>query len=265
MSRMTEQGQSRPANGVPAPAKARVMIFGGTSGIGLALAEYYLRQGAEVAVCGRDPRRVAGAAIAGHPQLRMFTCDIADPATVAQVVGDFGAAGLDLLIVSAGQYADAAGIARDRAATLPVLRVNVGGLQHAFDAASRLMLAQGHGQLVAIASIAGLIQDYPGASLYSASKRAAIAICDSYRLALAPHGIAVTALVPGYVDTAALRALNGGDAAGKPFLMSERDAVARMVAAIAGRRARCVFPWRLGALIWLLNCLPGVFKRVRQK
>jgi NAD(P)-dependent dehydrogenase (short-subunit alcohol dehydrogenase family) len=265
---MTEQEQSRPANGAAASAKprpARVMIFGGTGGIGLALAGHYLRQGAEVAVCGRDPSRVAGTAVAGHPQLQVLACDIADPAGVAAVVDGFGAAGLDLLIVAAGQYVDAAGIARDRAATLSVLRVNVGGLQHAFDAAARRMLAQGHGQLVAIASIAGLMHDYPGASLYSASKRAAIAICDSYRLALAPHGIAVTALVPGYVDTAALRALNGGDAGAKPFLLSERAAVARMAAAIAGRRARCVFPWQLHVLIRLFNCLPAVFKRVRKK
>lgn len=263
MSRMSETGQSRrPA---ATSAARRVLIFGGTSGIGLALAGHYLRQGADVAVAGRRPSRVAGTAIDGHPRLSVLACDITDAAAVAAVVDDYGAAGLDLLIVSAGQYADAAGIAGDAAATLPVLRVNVGGLNHAFDAAARRMLAQGRGQLVAIASIAGLMHDYPGASLYSASKRAALAICDSYRLALAPHGIAVTALVPGYVDTAALRALNGGDAGGKPFLLTEEQAVARMAAAIAQRRARCVFPWQLRLLIQLFNCLPAILKRARKK
>ena len=119
--------------------------------------------------------------------------------------------------------------------------------------------------MVAVASIAGLLKDYPGGSLYSASKRAAIAVCETYRKALAPYGIAVTTLVPGYVDTARLRELNGGDAGAKPFLQAEADAVRCMAAAIDARADRCVFPWQLHMLVRFFNLLPLFLRRMRRK
>ncbi|MES2257623.1 MAG: SDR family NAD(P)-dependent oxidoreductase [Pseudomonadota bacterium] len=243
----------------------RIMIIGGTSGIGLALARHYLEQGAQVAICGRDPDKVNGLDIARHRQLQLICCDIADGGGVARVISMFGAEGLDLLIVTAGQYADAASLALAPRSALSLLNVNVGGLHHAFAAASGIMLAQGKGHLVAVASVAGLLDDYPGASLYSASKRAAIAICDAYRKALAPLSIAVTAIVPGYIDTAALRALNRGDASHKPFLLPEHEAVRHISAAIARRDARCIFPWQIHLLVRLFNCLPARLRRLRKK
>ncbi|MBV6323370.1 SDR family NAD(P)-dependent oxidoreductase [Duganella violaceipulchra] len=242
-----------------------VMIIGGTSGIGLGLAQHYWRQGARVAICGRHPRKLDGSPLLGEERVSVHVCDIADRAAVARTVALVAADGLDLLIVTAGQYTDAAAIARDPACSLPVLRVNVGGLDHAFSAAAEAMMARGQGRLVAVASIAGLQQDYPGGSLYSASKRAAIAICDAYRKALAPFGIGVTVIVPGYVDTARLRELNNGDASRKPFLMSEQEAVRRIAAAIARRDECCVFPWQMHALVRLFNALPLWLRRTRKK
>ncbi|MCU6498424.1 SDR family NAD(P)-dependent oxidoreductase [Rugamonas sp. A1-17] len=240
-----------------------VMIIGGTSGIGLGLAQHYWRQGARVAICGRHPGKLEDSPLLREDRISIHACDIADRAAVARTVAAF--AELDLLIVTAGQYTDAAAIARDPASTLPVLRVNVGGLDHAFSAAAEAMMTRGRGRLVAVASIAGLQRDYPGGSLYSASKRAAIAICDAYRKALAPFGIGVTVIVPGYVDTARLRELNNGDASGKPFLMSEQEAVRRIAAAIERRDERCVFPWQMHAMVGLFNRLPVFLQRLRKK
>jgi short-subunit dehydrogenase len=243
----------------------RVMIIGGTSGIGLALAGYYAQQGAVLALCGRDPSRLDGHPITLHAGLRRYGFDIGDRAAVFDAVEDFALEGLDLLVVTAGQYADANALAQDRMRSLPVVRTNVSGLCHAFDAGTQAMLRNGHGQMVVVASIAGLLQDYPNGSLYSASKRAAIAISDSYRKALAPHGIAVTAVVPGYVDTQKLRDLNGGSAQRKPFLQTEEEAVRRIVRAIEGRDARCIFPWQLHAMVRMFNLLPKGLQRYRRK
>lgn len=243
----------------------RVMIIGGTSGIGLALARHYAAQGAQLALCGRDTGRLDGHPLGSDPRVRRYQFDIADRDAVERAVRDFGAEGLDLLVVTAGQYADAAGLAADPARGPALVRTNIAGLVHAFEAAGALMQRQGRGQLVAVASIAGLLKEYPGGSLYSASKRAAIAMCDAYRKALAPYGIAVTTLVSGYVDTARLRELNGGDARAKPFLMPESEAVARMAAAIGRRAERCVFPWRLHLLVRVFNLLPLRLQRLRRK
>lgn len=266
-----------------------VMIIGGTSGIGLGLARHYAGLGARVAICGRHPDKVAGLPLLRDGRVTVHACDIAERDRVAAVVADFAAQGLDLLIVTAGQYTDAAAIARDPRSTLPVLRVNVGGLDHAFSAGAEAMMARGdggaatatsrtvpapepatdaknrRGHLVAVASIAGLQRDHAGGSIYSASKRAAIAICDAYRKALAPFAIDVTVIVPGYVDTARLRELNGGDAGGKPFLMAEDEAVRHIAAAIGRRDERHVFPWQMHALVRLFNLLPPALMRLRKR
>jgi len=243
----------------------RIMIIGGTSGIGLALAGHYAQQGAELALCGRDPSRLDGHPITAQAGLRRYGFDIGDRQAVFDAVGDFAEHGLDLLVVTAGQYADAHALAQDRMRSLPVVRTNVSGLCHAFDAGMQAMLRHGRGQMVVVASIAGLLHEYPNGSLYSASKRAALAISDSYRKALAPHGIAVTAVVPGYVDTQKLRDLNGGSAQRKPFLQTEEEAVRRIARAIAGRDARCIFPWQLHAMVRVFNLLPKGLQRYRKK
>lgn len=243
----------------------KIMIIGGTSGIGLALAGHYHARGAALALCGRNVARLDGHPLVRDARVRTFALDIGDRAAVEAAVHVFGADGIDMLVVTAGQYADAAGLAADPGLGPVLVRTNIAGLVNAFDAAAPLMRAQGRGQLVAVASIAGLQKAYPGGSLYAASKRAAIAMCDAYRKALAPFGIAVTTLVPGYVDTARLRELNGGDASAKPYLQTEAAAVARMAAAIDARAERCVFPWQLHLLVRLFNLLPLRLKRLRRK
>ncbi|MDR7307458.1 SDR family NAD(P)-dependent oxidoreductase [Rhodoferax saidenbachensis] len=234
----------------------KVLVIGGTSGIGLALARHYLERGDEVAVCGRDTRRLQGTAVDGHPRLQAYALDIADRAALAAAMVSFAPDRLDLLIVTAGLYFNTRTHPMDAATTLRLLQTNVSGLSHAFELAAAQMLVQRSGHLVAVSSVAGLLKDYPGASVYSASKRTVLSVCQTYRMALAPFSIAVTAVVPGYMDTAKLRALNGGDAGHKPFLLSEEQAVARIVQAIAGKDAITVFPWQMRWAIAVLNRLP---------
>ncbi len=231
-----------------------VMIIGGTSGMGLGLARHYLKQGARVAVCGRDVSKA-------DAQLVAYEFDIAERALVDAAVESFARDGLDLLVVSAGCYGDAAALAADPGVAGRMMATNVRGLMNAFDAGARVM--RRGGQLAAIASVAGLLRDYPGASLYSANKRAVIALCGLYRKTL--EGIDVTVIVPGYVDTARLRELNGGDASGKPFLVSEARAVENIARAIAARRETAVFPWQMLWLIRLFNLLPVFLRRLRRK
>ena len=231
------------------------LILGGTRGIGRALAARHLERGCTVTVCGRHPEALQGWPMAGHPALRVLRLDIADTAAVHATVAEAGET-LDVLIVTAGQYFDTRDHALDEAATLHLLRTNVSGLANAFEAGARRMLAQGHGRMAAVSSMAGLLEDRPGASVYGATKRAVLALCATYRKALAPFGIAVTALVPGYVDTERLRELNGGDASHKPFLMSEASAAERMLAAIDRGVAVDAFPWQMRVAVSLLNLVP---------
>ena len=233
------------------------LVIGGTRGLGGALALALLARGLRVTVCGRDPAALREE-LAGHPALEVLALDVGDAAAVRDAVARAGGPGstLDLLVVTAGVYFNSRAQVLDEAATLRMLRTNVSGLAHAFEAGAARMLAQGHGRMAGVSSMAGLLKDYPGASAYGATKRAVLGLCDTYRKALAPFGIAVTAVVPGYVDTARLRELNGGDAGHKPFLMPEAEAVARMLRAIDAGQPVCAFPWQMRALVALLNLLP---------
>ena len=243
----------------------KIMIIGGTSGIGLAMAAHYAGQGAQLALCGRDIGRLGAHPLGAYRRVRTYQFDIADYVAVHGAIRDFGQGGLDILIVTAGQYADIATLASDPGLGPAMVRTNVVGLAQAFDAAAMLMQRQGYGQLVAVASIAGLLKKYPGGSLYSASKRAALHMCDAYRMAVEPFGIAVTAIVPGYVDTARLRDLNGGDASAKPFLQPEAVAIKRIAAAIEQRAECLIFPWQLHLMARLFNCLPSWLRQLRRK
>lgn len=243
----------------------KIMIIGGTSGIGLALAKHYAELGAQLALCSRDITRLDNHELRTDPRVRTYQLDIADRVALIRTVHDFGKGGLDMLIVTAGQYADAVGLASQPSLGFRLVQTNIIGLVQAFETAAALMQQQGHGHLVAVASIAGLLKEYSGGSLYSASKRAAIGICDAYRKALSSYGIAVTSIVPGYVDTARLRELNQGDVRAKLFLQSESDAVRRIVHAIEQRAERCIFPWQLHVMVRLFNSLPSSLQRLRQK
>ena len=229
--------------------------------MGLGLAEQYLARGMAVTVCGRDVEALRGRAVENHPLLRAVSLDIADANSVREVIAQTGAEhALDLLVVTAGTYFNTRDHRLDKAATMQLLRTNVSGLSHALEAGAARMLAQGHGRIAAVSSMAGLLKDYPGASVYAATKRSVLSLCDTYRKALAPFGVSVTAIVPGYVDTERLRELNDGDASHKPFLMSQADAVQRIIKAIDERQPVCAFPWQMRAAIALLNALPRMPK-----
>jgi len=238
----------------PMQALQQALILGGTRGIGRALAARCLARGMAVTVCGRDLTALQGSAIAGHPALRAVALDIADAPAVHAVVGQ--GPPLDLLVVSAGLYFNTRAHRLDEAATMQLLRTNVSGLAHAFEAGAARMMAQGHGRMAALSSMAGLLKDYPGASVYGATKRSVLSLCDTYRKALAPFNIPVTAVIPGYVDTERLRELQGGSARHKPFLMSEEQAVDRMLRAIDAGQAVCAFPWQMRVIVGLLNLVP---------
>ena len=181
-----------------------ILIIGGSSGIGLALARRHAAEG----------RRV-GYAAGRYLNERVFTLN------------------------------------RDDSAAM--LAVNLQAFAESFAwAAAHLQNGGAGGEMVCIASSAGLI-DYPYASLYAQCKRAMLACADAYRTALAPFGIRVLAVAPGYVDTAALRALNGRH---KPFLVSEERAVAEILAALSASRDTLVFPRRMRLLLALCALLP---------
>ena len=89
-----------------------------------------------------------------------------------------------------------------------------------------------------------------------------IEVCNTYRTALKPFSISVTTIVPGYVNTAKLRALNNGDASHKRFIVSEDVAIKQIVNALKMRRALLIFPTKLAFLVAVINLLPAKIRHL---
>ncbi|EPJ43351.1 MAG: hypothetical protein OFPII_41980 [Osedax symbiont Rs1] len=232
-----------------------VLIIGATQGLGQALAEIYLAQNHRVCICGRDLNKLRHWPFREHPKLSQFALDINSDQQLQAMFDLYRHKDLDLMINCVGIYVNNRQQALNKEQSLMLVETNVLALNKILNHSSRKMLQQGSGQIVALSSAAALI-NYTGASLYSASKRSVLSLCDTYRCALRPFKIRVTAVVPGYINTSQLRALNGGDASDKLFIMQLDKAANLIVEGIAKGREQLVFPRRMYWLMRVLALIP---------
>jgi NAD(P)-dependent dehydrogenase (short-subunit alcohol dehydrogenase family) len=207
------------------------IVTGGGSGIGLAIAKAYAREGARVYVADISPDacdRVAanlGEAVTGE-QLDVCKQDSID-GLIAKVVSAEGR--IDILVNAAGVFgmqmiADITAAEFDR-----IIGVNTRGLAFMIQAAAKQMIAQASGgAMKTIASGAGR-RASPGAAVYCASKAAAISLTQAAALELVKHQIRVNAIAPGGVRTPMWQDLSGE--VSRVFGVSEGAAEDMMVAA----------------------------------
>ena len=247
-----------------------LIVVGGTSGIGLALALAHQQLGWQVSVVGHSARKIERIE-RDYPTIQTYGCDLTDIDQRQQLLSDLETVDFDRLIYSAGSYLNERVIELDKADSDRMLAVNLQAFQEVFSWASQQLKDQSLTNqnaksltnhpimpklsLICIASIAGTL-DYPYASLYAKSKKAMIATASAYRLALAPYNIQVTCIASGYVDTQALRDVNEGDASHKPFIMTTQKAVAHIMQAIDEDVELAIFPRPMRYLTRLLNQLP---------
>jgi 3-dehydrosphinganine reductase len=191
-------------------ANKRVLITGGSSGIGLALAGALAREGAHVCIVARGRARLDEAvtqlrAIAVRPDQILFghALDIAEPAqieaAVAPVLAQLG--GLDVLINNAGITYPAAFVDTPRDVVEQIMRINFSGTVDVTRAFLPAMIAGGRGQIAIVSSLAGVLGIY-GFSAYAASKFALRGFAEALRAEEADRGVRVTTIYPGRVATA---------------------------------------------------------------
>ncbi len=176
----------------------QVLVVGGSSGIGNAIAQAFRAQGAQVHVWGT---RASAGAYAGSPDsdltgLHYTQVDVADAARVAAV--DCGTAQLDVLVLSQGM------VLYDRAEFDPlqfrrVVDVNLNSLM---DCCARFqpLLAASRGSVIIVSSTAAL-HATRGNPAYGASKTGALGLTRNLGDAWAPLGIRVNGIAPGMVPT----------------------------------------------------------------
>jgi NAD(P)-dependent dehydrogenase (short-subunit alcohol dehydrogenase family) len=163
------------------------VVTGGTRGIGRAIADRLAAEGWDVLVLAR--RSVSS------PH-RFAACDVADAVAVRTVF-----AGLDRVdaLVNCAGTAGANRLDGDDALWHAIIGSNLHGTYHCCKAALAL-LPDGTGRIVNIASVLGL-RGVADQTAYCAAKHAVVGFTRSLALAVAPRGITVNALCPGWVDT----------------------------------------------------------------
>lgn len=179
----------------------RVWITAGGQGIGRAIAEAFLANGAQVHVCDVDAARLAECA-AELPALGASVADVADSAQVQQsfdaAIAQMG--GIDVLVNNAGISGPTGAVEDiDPLAWQQTMNVNINGHFYCTRLVVPLMKAQRSGSIVNISSTAGLY-GYPLRSPYASSKWAVIGFTKTLAMELGELGIRANAICPGSIN-----------------------------------------------------------------
>ena len=183
----------------------RAVVTGAAEGFGRAITERFLASGASVSLWDRDTERLTATAreLAGRGTIHTATMDVSSPSAVDAATAATLAAfsGIDILVANAG-------IAGPNHTTWEypveewrrVIDVDLLGVYYCCRAVVPIMIEQGYGRIVTIASVAGK-EGNPNASAYSAAKAGVIALTKSLAKELARHDIAVNCITPAAART----------------------------------------------------------------
>jgi len=182
------------------------LITGGTSGIGLATAEQFVRQGAAVMLAGRGADKGEAAVIhltALGGRASYVRTDVRAEAQVEnlirETVSTFGR--LDVLVNSAGVINRCLLTDLEQEDWDTVLDTNLRGVYLTCKHALPIMVRQGRGAVVNVASYLGAFGARHNTPAYGASKAGVVALTRSLALQVGPHGVRVNAVCPAFVVT----------------------------------------------------------------
>lgn len=241
----------------------KVLVTGGSSGIGAATARAFAARGFRVAVTGRD--RAALKEVASDTGGVSIAGDLREPGRSRLIVDAAARAldGLDVVVSNAGagwsgQFAVMTGEEID-----DLLDVNLRASAHVAHAALP-HLRPGAGHLVFVGSIAGLV-GVPGEAWYSATKAGLATLADVLRAELKADGIAVTLVTPGVVDTAYFERRNSPYVRQHPRPLSAQVVAAAIVDAVERPKEAIILPGWLSWPARLKVSFPGLYRLLESR
>jgi short-subunit dehydrogenase len=207
---------------------------------------------------GRDAARLAEVADACRAHGAVVETAVLDVGDAASLGGWLlrldTASPIDLLIANAGISGGTRtdGQPEGIEAACDAVRTNLLGVIHCVEPMLPRMLARGTGHIAVVSSVAAY-RGLPDSPAYCASKAGVLAYGESLRGALEPLGVRVSVIVPGFFASPMSARYRGR----KLFLLSETQAVARVMAGLDRRARRIVFPRRLAVLLRLVDLMPA--------
>lgn len=237
-----------------------VVITGASSGLGKALAVVYASQHEALTLIGRDEKRL-GAVVelcrSSSPDVSSSLCDVTDAASMRdRLMFADDQRPIDILVANAGiggasVLAPPLGESSDLVRT--IFETNTLGVVNTITPLIERFVARRRGQIVVIASLAAF-EGLPDAPAYSASKAAVRMYGHGLRRLLAPQGVAVTIVSPGFIETPMSASLPM-----RPlFPCSPDKAALKIVRGVARRKSEIVFPWQLRAAAAATKFLPAI-------
>src|SRR5262249_35430099 len=201
-----------------------VVITGAGGGIGRELALLCARRGADLALCDIDDAAIAETAEAARKlgaEVLTSRVDVSDAEAMTRFAeATFARFGrVDLVVNNAAVGLVGGFLDTSRKDWEWLIGINLMGVVHGCDAFVRTMVESGRGgHVVNLSSAAGLLAN-PQLSAYSATKFAVFGFSEALRMELKPHGIGVTAVCPGIINTGIAQTTpirGGGDLASRP-------------------------------------------------
>jgi short-subunit dehydrogenase len=223
-----------------------VVITGASSGLGAALAASYAGPQTALGLIGRNEERLAATAElcrAAGASVDSAVIDVADGPALAAWLGEFDHTHpVELLIANAGISAgpEPGSPGEPAAMTVRQIEVNLLGAVHTIAPLVPMLCARRHGRIVAISSVAAF-RGLPYSPGYSASKAGLRAYGEALRPLLAPHGVGVTVVCPGFFASPMTNRWDGPT----PFLLTGERAARHIKHGIDRGRPRINFPWPL--------------------
>jgi 3-oxoacyl-[acyl-carrier protein] reductase len=194
-SRMAKQLESKTA-----------LVTGGASGIGLAIAETFLLNGASVAIMDINSEALSKTKELCEPiskRYRMFEDDVRDRKAMHRVVEEttllFGK--IDILVTCAGVHSTIPFLDLTDEEFDRMIDIHIKGTYLAMKAVLPKMVEQRSGKIIAMASVAGKVGSAVGASHYATAKGGIIAMVKSLAREFGPYDIQINAICPGLIDT----------------------------------------------------------------